>query len=854
MADFNLRTYLTKDKVYTHQSLSGGKYNIPDDKTKEFLTYCIENPKHCLCEKLPDKFPLYFDIDGLKEDEYEFEDVFEYLKESIYQYYETEDDLDIYVLYNKGKPNNYHIYVLNIITDKIRARAFCKLLNNDYHYGEEETYEIFDPKAYNSCFRMYGQYKYDRRNTSQKLNKKSIYVYHPDFNEKQILKLSELEKIDLVSIRNNMKDNITNITEKFKNEIARQNTAVSRKIIANEEGEVNIEECDEADESMEKNNKTKKNKYFYNELTKNNNDYLLRILGCINEWRLDNYEEWVKIIFIFKNTGLPKSELINWSKKSHKWDDNSLDHIDTVYKKPQTLEQRKVGYRSLLSMALYDNEVKYKKIQFAISKHEYFDLNVSLSSMRYYLNRNEKGLAELVYSLISERIIYSAKIKMFYFWDGDIWKEDETNIVNFLISDILEKSLYAVKYANDKALANNSTFLTEEEEKKLINLTNQIFKYGFVECVKKWFVTMAARNSNAELLNTNKDVISVANGLIELETGKLRPRYFNDYNTFYIETNYEGLDYDTTNIEKYFQDLMLERNDAVRYLQRFLGYSITGHTSEQIFSILNGNGSNGKSLTVQLLEDLLEENKYFASLSGEALTGKLKPGAATTMYNCLEGVRLAVLDESNKNQEINEGVIKRFTGQSKIKVRGLYKEERAISLYCQIALTTNFLPTISDDPALHRRIITIPFDAKFVDKQKFKETNKRHRLKKKDTEIRKTITAEALLVWLVQGSIQWYKEGLENIPDIIRHETDKFLKESDPMLEFISENCEPDSKVGTTLEMFIREYESFTKNTITLSEMKKEIKIKDIPMHKKGKKKFISYRVMNNNLDSDDED
>ena len=84
-------------------------------------------------------------------------------------------------------------------------------------------------------------------------------------------------------------------------------------------------------------------------------------------------------------------------------------------------------------------------------------------------------------------------------------------------------------------------------------------------------------------LNSNKDIISCNNGVIELSNGRLRKHRIDDYCTYKLKLDYpeEGIMFSTSVIEEFFSDIMLNDKKMVEYLQYFLGYTITGHIREQ---------------------------------------------------------------------------------------------------------------------------------------------------------------------------------------------------------------------------------------------------------------------------------
>ena len=57
---------------------------------------------------------------------------------------------------------------------------------------------------------------------------------------------------------------------------------------------------------------------------------------------------------------------------------------------------------------------------------------------------------------------------------------------------------------------------------------------------------------------------------------------------------YRGLDHPTSDVDAFFHSIFNGDQAVIDYMQRFLGYCLTGHTKEQVFAIFHGAGSNGK--------------------------------------------------------------------------------------------------------------------------------------------------------------------------------------------------------------------------------------------------------------------
>lgn len=91
-----------------------------------------------------------------------------------------------------------------------------------------------------------------------------------------------------------------------------------------------------------------------------------------------------------------------------------------------------------------------------------------------------------------------------------------------------------------------------------------------------------------------------------------------------------------------------------------------------------------------------------------------------------------------------------------------------------------------------RRILLIPFLACFKSKKKFDKNNPSHRLRDEKIQEKLEKYIDYFLYWLVQGAIKWYQHGLDNIPEVVRTETELYISENDMVGQIISDYCEVD--------------------------------------------------------------
>jgi putative DNA primase/helicase len=237
--------------------------------------------------------------------------------------------------------------------------------------------------------------------------------------------------------------------------------------------------------------------------------------------------------------------------------------------------------------------------------------------------------------------------------------------------------------------------------------------------------------------------------------------------------------------EKFLQDVFLGDEELIAFMQRALGYSITGDTSEQVLFIAWGLGSNGKSTLFRTIQHILGD--YARSVAKDALMkrngkGDTHPTAIANLVGC----RFALLQETEEGRQLDASAIKWVTGGDKITARFLYRDYFEFYPEFKVWLVTNYKPVVADTTyAFWRRLILIPFRAIFDERRR-------------DREMPNKLWAErdGILTWLVQGCLRWQEDGL-NPPKVIMEATKEYQTEMDALQQWLEDCCVADPKAET---------------------------------------------------------
>ena len=234
--------------------------------------------------------------------------------------------------------------------------------------------------------------------------------------------------------------------------------------------------------------------------------------------------------------------------------------------------------------------------------------------------------------------------------------------------------------------------------------------------------------------------------------------------------------------------------ELIGYIQRAVGYSLTGDTREQKLFLLHGGGNNGKSVFLDVLSALLGD--YAGNASFETFDAN-KRSEATNDLAALRGKRFVTVIETEDGKRLAEARVKSVTGQDPITCRFLHHEFFTYRPTYKIWLAMNHLPAIrGTDKGIWRRIQLIPFNQDFSGSE--------------DKTLATTLHSEldGILQWALEGLRQWWQRGLDT-PSIVTQATAKYRTESDQVGRWISDAMVQVSNVSATVAQAYQNYKAW---------------------------------------------
>lgn len=268
--------------------------------------------------------------------------------------------------------------------------------------------------------------------------------------------------------------------------------------------------------------------------------------------------------------------------------------------------------------------------------------------------------------------------------------------------------------------------------------------------------------------------LNVSNGILDLRTGKLMP-----HDRAALVTKMAGAEYDPAATCPRW-DAFLRRamggNDAlVGYLQRLVGYSLTGIIGEHVLAFLEGSGANGKSTFVNVVSDLLGS---YAVRAPRGLLFKEQNSKHETGLTTLHGARFAACAEIDEGASFDEALVKDLTGGDSITARRMNQDHWTFQPTHKLWIAGNHRPRVRGaDEGIWRRIRLVPWSV----------TVPKH---ERDPNLPAALRDElpGILAWSVRGCLEWQRVGLDE-PETVSAATEAYRAESDTFGQFLRERC-----------------------------------------------------------------
>lgn len=374
----------------------------------------------------------------------------------------------------------------------------------------------------------------------------------------------------------------------------------------------------------------------------------------------------------------------------------------------------------------------------------------------------------------SERLFYLYRNQIRYISDAEKWIHYSGGAWNF--NDTRNSSIYSLAIRAANAM---TAVAVNDHERKIASTFRQQKKITSAVILLKGFSDIVIRQKD---LDQNPMLLNVANGVIDLETGKLMPAA-----PELLLTKQSPAIYDPNYYSRVFEDFMIQilPDEQTRAaVLRFLGYCLTGDVRAEKALFIHGGGGNGKGVLMRSIMKVFAD--YAVPMNIDALLqhrAEKDGDSPTPEFAKLEGRRLAFANEIPQGKNLDAAHFKDLTGGDSIAIRRLHQESSIIENPThKLILCGQHLPDLRDskDIGLQRRLLVVKFTETFTGEKC--DPNLKYRLTDSDV-------MTGILTVLVRECLAWQRDGLIS-STAMEQEKKSYLESNDFITDFIAEFCE----------------------------------------------------------------
>ena len=541
---------------------------------------------------------------------------------------------------------------------------------------------------------------------------------------------------------------------------------------------------------------------------------ICRLLHLLDKARWDRYDEWRNIATALKNaTGDDtfKNLWLELSRLSPKFSNVTAENLWHSVARDD-FEGSRFTIRSLECWAQHDDPVGY--LGYKATTLDPFILK------RW--KQGDRGLAEIAHHLLKDVIKCDERCTTFYYFDNALtaWKRGRKEDLRIEVSHSLENALQLVithleclsgclhtlakrpggaPEPNPLAPMESGPILTSSQlTDRAVEVANEkVDAIRTITYLRKTagmtnVVTLSASlfidPTFEQQLDSVPHLLGVRNGVVDLRTGELRERRPHDNILRILNIDYDPC-VSTQLMHDTVSTIMAEDPVMTEYLQKLLGYGITGEVCEEIFAVFTSPGRSGKGVITQQLMNVL--GSFYVDMHPGIIVDRNVSNVDAERAKLL-GSRIAVFSELRAGEKLKTSEVQLLSGGDGIPAKPLYRDPITIVPKHLCILATNHMPQLSEViPAIQHRLICIKFPVTFVDLVDGETPTRARRPRDDGLKTKLAADHKGILKWLVDGAVKWYaaRDLKRNAPPQVKEAIAEYFKEQDTFGEFLSTYC-----------------------------------------------------------------
>lgn len=568
-----------------------------------------------------------------------------------------------------------------------------------------------------------------------------------------------------------------------------------------------IEYDDEFDEGIIYENNTEQNENTNDKVDKWSEEDLVELANIIEIKYLEEHDHAKRIVWGLWNSELTKDAIIEiMSKSSIHSNEEAREWVEELLKSDIT--EVKLG--TIHYYAEQSNSILYK--QFIEKRNNEL---LKLNQIRN-CNTSDASISQILFDKnCGDFVTDSAKPDAdWYYFNGVRWVNDVGNgmIMRKVteLGELFDREVNLIK--NEIICNNNGSVVDIDTNKTLVNplaikartlskLAIELGNMKKIVPVIKYSVRAFADDKFLDKIDTNIDLLGFDNGVYDFKINKFREGKKEDYVTLSVGYNYkEQIDYEIRDVVIDFFSKIHPDIEIRTYYLKMLAKQLRGDDGKNLVHFHTGVGSNGKSKIFDLFTLILGD--YITTFDVGILMNDKHKGtsSAEPEKGSWRGKRILFCSEPEEHEKIQTAKLKVMTGGDAIKYRNLYSNTyHTFTGQYKMHILCNNLPEINgNDTGIRRRIRTIPYQSRFVDKDLVDIEKNWFEV---DTSILSKFKDVNFKMEVMRYILEHYeKEWSYTAPNIISKATNEYISECDALSTFLNETFVKDDKSFITLK------------------------------------------------------
>ncbi|MDA0990304.1 MAG: phage/plasmid primase, P4 family [Verrucomicrobia bacterium] len=363
---------------------------------------------------------------------------------------------------------------------------------------------------------------------------------------------------------------------------------------------------------------------------------------------------------------------------------------------------------------------------------------------------SEDDLADRFSTEYADRLKFCHDWGKWLEWTGTFWQIDRTTKVYDMAREICRQAAAQCNQGSGKQLASARTIAAVER------LARSDRRHATI----------------ADQWDADPFALNTPGGVVDLRTGAMRANQPEDHCTKITAVAPDG---DCPLWREFMARISGENMELTTFLQKAMGYALTGSIREHALFFGHGQGANGKSTFLNCIADIMAD--YHTTAPAEVFMVSRNDRHPTELAG-LQGARFVTAIETEGNRSWAEAKIKALTGGDEIAARFMRGDFFTFRPAFKLFVAGNHKPRLRNvDEAIRRRLHLIPFTVTIPPEER-------------DPDLPDKLREEwpGILSWCIEGAVEWHRNGLRP-PAIVANATQEYLNAEDTIALWIDDRC-----------------------------------------------------------------